>query len=71
MDIYPRRLHDDGMAYGVDEEVFTEAFAGKDYINFFTQKSLDDKMLDTWFSEQQEYAKNLKKWYDSRQLETN
>ena len=39
LNIYPRVLHDDGMAYGVDPRFITEAFADtKDmYINLFAE----------------------------------
>lgn len=61
LDICPVRLHDDGMAYGVDEEYFTEANTdGKTYINFFTQKPIDKNQLTSWVDEQREYAKEIK-----------
>ena len=45
LDIYPRVLHDDGMAYGVDPRFITEAFADtKDmYINIFAEPEREEK----------------------------
>ena len=43
LDIYPRVLHDDGMAYGVDPRYITEAFADMEdkYINIFAEPEIE------------------------------
>lgn len=67
LDIYPRRLRDDGMAYGIDEEYFIVAdIVDSQYINFFTQKPMSENRLDEWFAGQQEYAREIKNWYKNR-----
>ena len=45
LDIYPRVLHDDGMAYGVDPRYITEAFADMEdkYINIFAEPEIEDE----------------------------
>ena len=60
------------MGYGVNEQYFFCADTdNKKFINFFTKKSFDKKVLDDWYREQVEFAKEIKKHYDSRQLSTN
>ena len=71
LDICPMRLHADVMGYGIDEEWITEVDTdNKTYINIFTDKQLSDKELDTYKKERIKAAKEIKNWYDSRQLET-
>ncbi|MBQ7423876.1 MAG: hypothetical protein IJV19_03925 [Prevotella sp.] len=45
MDVYPRILVDDGMGYGVDENVIVSVSFGKDrnYINIFREKKPTDE----------------------------
>ena len=45
MDIYPRILADDGMGYGVDENVIVSVCFGqqRDYINIFREKKPTDE----------------------------
>ena len=45
MDVYPRILADDGMGYGVDENVIVSVSFGqqRDYINIFREKKPTDE----------------------------
>ena len=45
MDVYPRILVDDGMGYGVDENVIVSVSFGplRDYINIFREKKPTDE----------------------------
>lgn len=45
MDVYPRILTDDGMGYGVDENVIVSVSFGsqRDYINIFREKKPTDE----------------------------
>ena len=45
MDVYPRILMDDGMGYGVDENVIVSVSFGtqRDYINIFREKKPTDE----------------------------
>lgn len=47
MDVYPRILVDDGMGYGVDENVIVSVSFWKDrnYINIFREKKPTDEQL--------------------------
>lgn len=50
LDVYPLRLQDDGMGYGVNEEYIIEtsvlSSGGKNYCNFFTEPML--KNIELW-----------------------
>ena len=57
MEVYPRLLEDDGMAYGVNEAVITEASVfqdedGKTYINIFREptptKEKQEELIKKW-----------------------
>ena len=45
MDVYPRILADDGMGYGVDENIIVSVSFGqqRDYINIFREKKPSDE----------------------------
>lgn len=68
LSIYPIRLYDDGMGYGVDEQFITEAdVVDNSFIYIFTDKKWPDKELEKERREQKEFIENI---YDNRQLET-
>ena len=70
LDICPMRFHADVMGYGVDEEWITEISTdNKTYINIFTDKQLSDEELKRYKETQIKSAKEIKDWYDHRQLE--
>ena len=72
LDIYPIKLEDDGMGYGINEQYFSCADTdNKKFINFFTEKPFNKEILEDWYKEQVEFAKEIKEYYDNRQLSTN
>lgn len=71
LNLYPQKFNADIMGYGINEEWFTDISSDNEtYISVFTDRQLSDKELDAYKKEQIKAAKEIKDWYDRRQLES-
>lgn len=64
LDLYPCRLTDDGMGYGIDPEWIHEVDTQSDYINIWTEKELSKDKLDKIKKDMDDFSASIKKALD-------